>query len=78
MWGAWVAQSVERLTLAQIMISQLTSSSSVLGSVLQLRAWSLLWILYLPLFLLPHPHPHPRSCSVSLYLKNNPPPQKKI
>ena len=34
MWGAWVAQSVERLTLAQVMISQLVSSSPALGSVL--------------------------------------------
>ena len=33
MWGAWVAQSVKRLTSAQIMISQLMSSSPTLGSV---------------------------------------------
>ena len=37
--GAWVAQSVERLTSAQIMISQLMSSSPALDSVL--TAWSL-------------------------------------
>ena len=37
--GAWVAQSVERLTLAQVMISQLVSSSPTSGSVL--TAWSL-------------------------------------
>ena len=32
--GAWVAQSVERPTLAQVMISRLVSSSPALGSVL--------------------------------------------
>ena len=32
--GAWVAQSVERLTSAQVMISQSVSSSSASGSVL--------------------------------------------
>ena len=32
--GAWVAQSVERPTLAQVMISQLVSSSPTSGSVL--------------------------------------------
>ena len=32
--GAWVAQSVKCLTLAQVMISQLMGSSPVLGSVL--------------------------------------------
>ena len=32
--GAWVAQSVEHLTSAQVMISQLVSSSLVSGSVL--------------------------------------------
>ena len=34
MWGAWVAQSVERLTSAQVMISRLMSSSPASGSVL--------------------------------------------
>ena len=33
-WGAWVAQSVEWPTSAQVMISQLTSSSPASGSVL--------------------------------------------
>ena len=33
MWGAWVAQLVGRLTLAQVMISQLVSSSPMLGPV---------------------------------------------
>ena len=32
--GAWVAQSVDPLTLAQVMISQLVGSSPVSGSVL--------------------------------------------
>ena len=32
--GAWVAQSVKRLTSAQVMISQFVSSSPTLGSVL--------------------------------------------
>ena len=33
-WGAWVARSVKRPTSAQVMISQLGSSSPVSGSVL--------------------------------------------
>ena len=33
-WGAWVAQSVECLTSAQVVISQLVSSSPTSGSVL--------------------------------------------
>ena len=37
--GTWVAQSVKRLILAQVMISQFLSSSPELGSVL--TAWSL-------------------------------------
>ena len=32
--GGWVAQSVERLTLAQVMVSQFVSSSRMLVSVL--------------------------------------------
>ena len=39
MGGAWVAQSVKRLTLAQVMVSRLVSSSPVSGSVL--TVWSL-------------------------------------
>ena len=38
-WGAWVAQSVEWLTSAQVTISQLLSSSPASGSLL--TAWSL-------------------------------------
>ena len=34
MWGAWVAQLVERPTLAQVMISQFVGSSPASGSVL--------------------------------------------
>ena len=37
--GAWVAQLLKRPTLAQVMISQLVSSSPASGSVL--TAWSL-------------------------------------
>ena len=33
-WGAWVAQSVERLTSAQVMISRSVGSSPASGSVL--------------------------------------------
>ena len=54
-------QSVEPLTLAQVMISCLVSSNSTLGCAL--RSWSLLWILCFPLFL-----PLPCSHSVSLTL----------
>ena len=34
LWDAWVAQSAEHLTSAQVMISQLVSSSPASGSVL--------------------------------------------
>ena len=33
-WGAWVVQSVKQPTSAQVMISQLRSSSPALGSLL--------------------------------------------
>ena len=36
--GAWVAQSVERPTSAQVMISQSVSSSPALGSVLMAQS----------------------------------------
>ena len=57
--GAWVAQSVERPTWAQVMISQLVSLSPASGSVLTARslepgAWSLepgAWSLLLCLLL---------------------------
>ena len=38
-WGSWVAQSVEHLTSAQVMISWFVSLSPASGSVL--TAWSL-------------------------------------
>ena len=47
--GAWVALSAERPTSAQLMISQLVSSSPASGSVLTARSLSLLLILCLPL-----------------------------
>ena len=47
MRGAWVAQLVECLTLAQVMISRLVGRSPISGSVLTAR--SLLWILCPPL-----------------------------
>ena len=47
--GAWVAQSVECLTLAQVMISQFVSSSPASGSMLTTQ--SLLGILDLVLSL---------------------------
>ena len=37
-WGAWVAQSVEHLTLAQVIISQFVSSSPVSGSGLMAQS----------------------------------------
>ena len=58
--GAWVAQSVRRPTLSQVVISRLVSSSPTLGSVLTAQTWSLLRILCLPLSL-----PLPCSYSVS-------------
>ena len=39
MWGAWVAQSVEHLTSAQVMVSRFMGSSPTSGSVP--TAWSL-------------------------------------
>ena len=46
--GARVAQSVRRLTSAQVTISQFMGSSPTSGSALQLRAWSLLQIVSFP------------------------------
>ena len=37
-WGAWVAKSVECLTPAQVMISQLVSSSPASGLLLSVRS----------------------------------------
>ena len=36
-WGAWVAQSVERPTWAQVMISRFVGSSPASGSVLTVQ-----------------------------------------
>ena len=60
-----MAQSAKRPTLAQAMISRFMGSSPMSGSVLtaQLRAWTLLQILCLPLSL-PSPT-HALSLSVS-------------
>ena len=44
-----MAESLKHLTSAQVVISQLVGSSPAWGSVL--TAWSLLWILCLPLSL---------------------------
>ena len=59
--GAWVAQSVKHLILAQVMISQLVSSSPMLGFMLS--AQTLLRILCLPLSA-------PPLLMLSLCLKN--------
>ena len=59
---AWVAQSVQHLTLAQVMISWFVSSSPHGGLCWHLRAWSLLPILCLTLSL---PLPHLHSISLS-------------
>ena len=61
--GASVAQSVKRLTSAQVMISQFVSSSPALGSVL--AAQSLLRILSDSL------SRHSPTCAVSVSLKIN-------
>ena len=37
-WGAWVAQSVKRLTLAQVMISRFVGLSPALGFVVTARS----------------------------------------
>ena len=58
-----MAQSVERLISAQVMISQFAGSSPALGSVLTAQSLELR-ILCLPLSL-----PLPDSCSVSVSFK---------
>ena len=64
--GAWVAQSVERPTLAQVMISWSVSSSPVSGSVLTAQSLEPVSDSVSPSLSLTLP----RSCSVSLCLKN--------
>ena len=61
--GAWVAQLVGHPTSAQVMISRFVSLSPHRTLCWQLRAWSLLQILYLPLSL-------PFLPSLTLWLKN--------
>ena len=68
--GAWVAQSVERLS-APVMISQFLTSSPTLGSALTVQ--SLLGILSLSLC------PSPAcACTVALALKMNKLKEKKL
>ena len=52
-WGAWVAQSVELPTSAQVMISPSASSSPTSGSVWTAQSLELLGILCLPLWPFP-------------------------
>ena len=63
-WGTWVAQSVKRLTSAQVMISLSVSLSPASGSVLTARS------LEPALDSVSISLPLPSSCSVSLCLKN--------
>ena len=64
-WGAWVAQSVERLASAQVMISQFVGSSPASGSGLMAQSLEPVSDSVSPsLSVLPC------SCSVSLCLKN--------
>ena len=53
--GAWVAQSVKRPTLAQVMISRLVSSGPASGSVLTAQSLEPLQILCLSLSICPSP-----------------------
>ena len=65
-WGTLVAQSVKRLTSAQVMILQLMSSSPTSGSVLTAQSLEPALDSVSPSLSLPLP----RSCSVSLSVKN--------
>ena len=65
MRGAWVAQSVKRLTSAQVIISRFVGSSPASGSVLTSQSLELLRILCLALSLCPSP-----AHALSLCLKN--------
>ena len=68
MRGIWVAQLVEHLTLAQVMISWFVSLSLASGSVLMVQ--SLLWILGLPLSVPLAPQVHTCTCTLSLKNKH--------
>ena len=61
-----VAQQVNCLTSAQVMLSQFVSSSPVLGSVLTAQSPEPAWDSVSPSLSLPLPN----LCSVSLSLKN--------
>ena len=65
-WGTWVAQSVERPTSAQVMISRFVSSSPASGSVLTAQSLEPASDSVSPSLSLPLPH----SRSVSLSFKN--------
>ena len=64
--GAWVAQSIEHLTSAQVMISRSVSSSPASGSMLTAQSLEPVSDSVSPSLSLTLPH----SCSVSLCLKN--------
>ena len=63
-----MAQLVEHLTLAQIMISWFVSSNSALGSVLTARSLELASDSVSPSLSLPLPHLHSVSCVLALSL----------
>ena len=67
--GAWVAQPVKRLTLAQVMISQSTGSSPTSGSVLTAQSLQPVSDSVSP-SLCPSPPPLMLALSLSLSLKN--------
>ena len=70
-WGAWVAQSVERPTSAQVMISRSVSSSPASGSALTAQSLeSALDSVSPSLSTPPHSHAVSVSLSLSLSLKN--------
>ena len=62
-WGAWVAQSIERPTSAQVMISQFVSSSPASGSVLTAQSLEPASRSVSPSLALP-------ACTLSLSFKN--------
>ena len=66
-WGAWVAQSVKPLTLAQVMILRFVFLSPVSGSVLTAQSLEPAPDSVFPLSL---PLPHMLSQALALSLKN--------
>ena len=71
-----MAQSVERLTSAQVMISRFVSLSPTLGSVLTAQSLEPAWDSVPPSLSLPHPSVH--SVSLCFSKKNKCPKLKKI